>query len=75
LDFKNLPQPQNSKELNQRFYNSQEIDLELSKELDSLGSQEIDLVDNFNEELTIQDTPQEESSTQAQIQIPPKNNL
>ncbi|CAG8568381.1 4689_t:CDS:2 [Paraglomus occultum] len=59
LDFKNLPESQNSQEINDEFYGG-------SKNL------ELDLNDFNLDELTIQEDPQEQSSHQAQIQIPPK---
>ena len=47
--------------------------LKISEEYHTKALEELDL-NNFNlDELTIQDT-QEESSTQAQIEIPPKQN-
>jgi serine/threonine protein kinase len=59
LDYENPPQPQNSQEPNEQFYG---------------GSRSLELTLDMNE-LTIQNYSQEESSIQAQIQLPPKNNL
>ncbi|CAG8713439.1 19046_t:CDS:2, partial [Racocetra fulgida] len=57
LDFKNLPEPQNSKEINDLFYRTKQFDLDI------VSTEEIN---EFNREQT-------EQRLQAQIQIPPKN--
>ncbi|CAG8568783.1 13098_t:CDS:2 [Ambispora leptoticha] len=63
LDFKNLPEPQNSKKINDQFY-SQLIDISSPLEVNSLS---IGL-----SELSLEDTETEQEETIAQIQIPPK---
>jgi hypothetical protein len=62
LDFKNLPEPQNSKEINDLFYDSQIKNLQIPTEKIS----QLNLSENQSTE--------QNKELQVQIQVPPKSN-
>lgn len=66
LDFKNLPEPQKSQEINDKFWNYSEYTRTIE-----FGVSGLNLTDIFNNDEAIV-SEEKEVKLQAQIQIPPK---